>query len=102
MTAFEDMNMAIDVRYPRWIIFKNGFEFPVTDEEAEKFVQQIADGANIVIIRGTPLGNDVAQILTTDQLDSLKHTRKGDWLCRYGTWHSKKEADWECMCGRSH
>lgn len=81
----------------------SGIEIWLNDKDKDNCLQMLSGGKEILLIENRYITkNSIDGIYNAEDIADLRHTKKGDWLCKYGTWHSRKEADYECTCGRQH
>jgi hypothetical protein len=81
----------------------SGIEVWLNESEKENCLKMFDSNKETLLIDGRYIKiSSIDGIYTAEDIDTLRHTKKGDWLCKYGQWHSRKEAEWDCMCGRQH
>lgn len=86
------------------IIVNGGIEIWVDNLEKEQIEGIWKSGQQAIMTIGEVMfdTSDIQAIITGKAIENRIHIKKGDWKCKYDKWHDRKEAYYECTCGRQH
>lgn len=81
------------------VVFRNGIEIWIPEgEKLDKFQSLLCNLKShmFVMWEGRNMNTaDITGIFKPEDMEAMKRMKKGEWQCRYGTWHDKKS---ECAC----
>jgi len=81
------------------VLMRQGVEIWVENEKAEK-LQEVLQGitqSKFIRYEGQTINTaDIVGVFSPETLDNQKRIKRGERLCKQGTWHSR-EQDCECV-----
>lgn len=82
------------------ILMRNGSEFWVTEDTADKIDAQLIEQTGHKFIKITELNRtintaDVSEIMTAQQVDDRNRLKRKEWQCLEKVWHEKNH---KCEC----
>lgn len=80
------------------VLLKNGDQIWVNAERSGKLKQLLlnAQGTAFVDIDGKLISTSlIAEIMSATDYADFSHTKRGEWKCNFGEWHSKFD---KCEC----
>lgn len=89
------------VKEQKVILMKNGLPLFVEADRVKALEDILASGSGhrfVKIDDKTINSAEIAGIYTVDAYEELQRVKQGDWKCRWGKWHMKKET---CECARA-
>lgn len=80
------------------IYLRNGTEFWMNEEDANKVTEMLMNPncPQFIRIHGKPVNKfEIITVYTRQEVEDLKHRKRGDWQCDKLIWHVKDEP---CDC----
>jgi hypothetical protein len=82
-----------------WFVVNGHLEVQVTPREAELVKQQVLNGTETLELSdGTMMPGRNTIVMDSQHYESYHHRKRGDWQCRWGTWHDRMTASRDCTC----
>lgn len=73
-------------------VLQYGYKIYLTKKEANFIIQEFASGKELVIISDKALfKKSVLFIIPSSEIEKTEKTKRGEWICDYGYWHSKNQ-----------
>lgn len=81
------------------VVFRNGIEIWIPEgEKLERFQTLLTNLQSHMFVswEGRNMNTaDITGIFKPEDMEAMKRQKKGEWQCKYGTWHDKNS---ECEC----
>jgi hypothetical protein len=86
-----------------WFVVNGHLEVPVTPREAELVKQQVINGTETLELSdGTLMPGRNTMVMNAEKYEDYHHRKRGDWQCKWGTWHDRMTPSRDCTCAMQH